>query len=54
MAYTQGQYKEAIDALVTTLSLDKKNVQAKEYLQRARDALRINGRGDGRSQFALL
>ena len=41
MAYTAGQYKEAIDAFVTTLSLDKKNDQAKEYLQRARDALRI-------------
>lgn len=41
IAYTRGQYREAIDALVTTLSLDKKNIQAKEYLQRARDALRI-------------
>jgi tetratricopeptide (TPR) repeat protein len=41
IAYTQGKYKEAIDALVMTLTLDKKNQQAKEYLQRARDALRI-------------
>ncbi|OHD63855.1 MAG: hypothetical protein A2176_12130 [Spirochaetes bacterium RBG_13_51_14] len=41
MAYTQGRYKEAIDAFVMTISLDKKNEHAKEYLQRARDALRI-------------
>ncbi|MBN1495757.1 MAG: hypothetical protein JXA07_03255 [Spirochaetes bacterium] len=41
IAYTRGQYREAIDALVMTLSLDRKNNQAKEYLQRARDALRI-------------
>lgn len=41
IAYTQGNYRQAIDAFVTTISLDKKNQQAKEYLQRARDALRI-------------
>ncbi|MBN2159695.1 MAG: tetratricopeptide repeat protein [Spirochaetes bacterium] len=41
IAYTQGRYKEAIDAFVTTISLDKKNEQAKEYLKRAQDALRI-------------
>jgi len=41
IAYTQGNYRQAIDAFVTTISLDKKNLQAKEYLQRARDALRL-------------
>ena len=41
IAYTQGNYRQAIDAFVTTISLDKKNQQAKEYLQRARDALRL-------------
>lgn len=41
IAYTHGNYREAIDAFVTTISLDKKNQQAKEYLQRARDALRL-------------
>ncbi len=42
MAYTQGNYKMAIDAFVATLALDNKNIQAKEYLRRARDAQRIN------------
>lgn len=41
IAYTQGNYKQAIDAFVLTLSLDKKNLRAGEYLQRARDALRL-------------
>ncbi len=41
MAYTQGNYKRAIDSFVLTLSLDNKNEHAREYLQRARDALRI-------------
>ncbi len=42
MAYTQGNYKMAIDAFVATLAMDNKNTQAKEYLRRARDAQRIN------------
>lgn len=42
MAYTQGRYKEAIDALVATLAMDNRNTQAREYLRRARDAQRIN------------
>lgn len=42
VAYTQGKYKVAIDAFVATLALDKKNIQAREYLQRARDAQRLN------------
>lgn len=41
MAYTQGNYKRAIDSFVLTLSLDSRNEHAREYLQRARDALRI-------------
>ncbi|OHD70277.1 MAG: hypothetical protein A2W19_07255 [Spirochaetes bacterium RBG_16_49_21] len=39
IAYTQGRYREAIDSFVETLSLDKKNERAMEYLQRARNAL---------------
>ncbi|HNW29067.1 MAG TPA: tetratricopeptide repeat protein [Spirochaetota bacterium] len=42
MAYTQGKYKEAIDAFVATLAMDNRNTQAREYLRRARDAQRIN------------
>jgi tetratricopeptide (TPR) repeat protein len=42
VAYTQGNYKVAIDAFVATLAMDNKNTQAKEYLRRARDAQRIN------------
>jgi tetratricopeptide (TPR) repeat protein len=41
MAYTLGNYKQAIDAFVLTLSLDRKNEHAEEYLRRARDALRL-------------
>jgi tetratricopeptide (TPR) repeat protein len=41
LAYTQGKYRVAIDAFVATLSLDKKNGLALEYLQRAREALRL-------------
>ncbi len=42
VAYTQGNYKIAIDAFVATLAMDNKNTQAREYLRRARDAQRIN------------
>ena len=41
MSYTQGNYKRAIDSFVLTLSLDNMNEHAREYLKRARDALRI-------------
>ncbi|MBN2079221.1 MAG: tetratricopeptide repeat protein [Spirochaetes bacterium] len=41
VAYTRGRYRDAIDALVATLNLDRNNRQAEEYLKRARDALRI-------------
>ncbi len=41
IAYTRGRYRDAIDALVATLNLDRNNRQAEEYLKRAREALRI-------------
>lgn len=41
LAYTGGRYREAIDAFVTVLTLQKKNERAQEYLRRARDALRL-------------
>jgi tetratricopeptide (TPR) repeat protein len=41
LAYSRGKYRAAIDAFVATLTLDKKNGLALEYLERAREALRL-------------
>jgi tetratricopeptide (TPR) repeat protein len=40
MSYAAGRYKDAVAAFVETISLDKNNKQAKEYLARAREAMR--------------
>jgi tetratricopeptide (TPR) repeat protein len=39
--YTQGKYKAASDAFIVTLRLDENHEGAKEYLQRALEALRL-------------